>query len=176
MLFNSTQWTYSTWVNATTNPGTGLTAFIIAIGGGGSGGAQDLLINNQYVVSSQGFMTNSYHAAGNTPSNCISGTLPVPGTWYHVAAIRETDTVRIYVNGVEMAKMKTLSTAITYGAANSAYIAARSAGTDLFNGYLDDIRIYSRPLSAAEVNELYVATNSCAALPLRKSFLAYSDF
>ena len=177
LLFNSTQWTYSTWVNVTSNPVTGAISYIIGIGGGGSGGAQDLLINNQYVIPAQGFETNSYEVAGVSVSHSITGSLPATNRWYHVVGVRESDTVRIYVDGVEIAKNKTLLNYITYGTASSAYIGCRSAGTRLFNGYLDDIRIYSRPLNSSEVQELYTTNVTCSVpLTLQDGVLACYSF
>lgn len=155
LLFKSTQWTYASWVNVTSYPSINSNAFILALGG--TGGAQALAINNAYTQNKQGFITASYHAPGNTPTICIEETLPTLNTWYHVVGVRETDTLRLFINGTEVIKTKTLSSDISYGNPFFyANIGARNNSTEFFNGYMDDLRIYSRPLNSSEIYELYI--------------------
>jgi hypothetical protein len=83
------------------------------------------------------------------------------GTWVHFAVIFTTDTVtagnnniQIYVNGV--LNQNSLSAASAGYVTNSSQVLVgkRGAGEN-FNGVLDDIRIYSRGLSATEIKSLY---------------------
>jgi hypothetical protein len=160
LLYQPTEWTYSAWVNLSSNPGLGLNSFILEIGG--TGAAQALAINNSYTVSNQGFIASSYLVAGTSDAYVLSGTLPILNTWYHVAGIREVDTVRLFVNGVQVQKIATASSSISYGSpTNFATIGARVATGEYFNGYMDNLRIYSRALTRAEIFELYTTEASC---------------
>jgi hypothetical protein len=78
-----------------------------------------------------------------------SGISPALGRWQHVAATYDGATARIYVDGV-------LAASSTYtgnvGDSNSWRIGAYgSPATGFFNGSVDNIRIYSRALSASEI-------------------------
>jgi len=68
--------------------------------------------------------------------------------WHHIAVVNNGGSVTFYLDG---AAGGTASGAIAYTATNT--------GNDLFaesfNGYIDDLRVYSRVFSAAEVLALY---------------------
>jgi hypothetical protein len=171
LLFQPTQWTYSAWLNFSSNPSVGLNAYILSIGGAGA--TQGIAVNNNSNVSNQGLISTTYEAVGSTPTFVLSGSLPTLGSWYHVVGVRETDTIRLYVNGVQVQRAITTSSAISYGnATNFATIAARqNTSNGLFNGYMDNVRIYSRPLTAGEVSTLYTTTSTCGSIPITTGML-----
>ena len=75
-------------------------------------------------------------------------------TWFHVAATYDGTTTCLYVNGV----LKTTSTAITGNLVTNTSpmkIGLDQTGANPFAGGIDDIKIYGRSLSAAEVKDLY---------------------
>jgi hypothetical protein len=80
-----------------------------------------------------------------------SGITPVPGQWYHVAGVHDNTGVRIYVNGAYRSGNSSLF---------SEAFSAMKVGSDgeVFSGLIDDVRYYTRALSAAEVSALYNAT------------------
>jgi hypothetical protein len=70
------------------------------------------------------------------------------GQWCHVAATWDGTQIKIYVNGAletTQARSGTISTDT-----RPIYLGGRS-GADLFDGGLDDVRIYNRALSAEEI-------------------------
>ncbi|MHC4394471.1 MAG: LamG-like jellyroll fold domain-containing protein [Planctomycetota bacterium] len=79
-------------------------------------------------------------------------------TWYHVAGVREGNTLNVYVNAVSGA-----SDSRTFGvisADNLKIGVLHCCGTPLtsyFDGTIDDVRIYDRVLSAGEILALYQA-------------------
>lgn len=84
-----------------------------------------------------------------------------PNRWYYVAATMERtsariQTMRLYVNGVSVAEVKTPET-INYDTAEMwTTIGAVDMGTwQNLDGQIDDVRIYDRALSAAEIAALY---------------------
>jgi len=83
---------------------------------------------------------------GNTPLNT--------GQWYHIAATWDGLTVRIYVDGVVDNDPSDLRGDTLGTDTRPFYIGGRS-GADLFDGTLDDIRIYNRALSDAQASGLF---------------------
>ena len=70
------------------------------------------------------------------------------GNWHHILATREASTVTIYVDGVA-------TTCLTGSAAAGAFNHIGGGAYDYFDGQVDDVRIYSYPLSADQVKRLY---------------------
>jgi hypothetical protein len=74
-------------------------------------------------------------------------------TWQHVAFTYDGTNITTYFNGV-----KTVSTAAASftSSANPLYIGSdTTSGGRNFNGLIDDVRIYNRALSAAEIQSIY---------------------
>jgi len=90
------------------------------------------------------------------------------GSWHHVVAthISGTNAVSVYVDGVLDA-----TGTITFDATNPALdrIGCGYNNLDFFDGALDDIRVYSRAISAAEVSLL--ASPSFSPVTPRRTFL-----
>ena len=92
--------------------------------------------------------------------NLHSNTALAEATWYHVAITYDSSkNVVIYINGnadTNTTFTKTLpqvAVQLTVGTESSA-----GFGTSYFNGFIDDVRIYNRALSADEINRLYGST------------------
>jgi hypothetical protein len=84
----------------------------------------------------------------------FSTTTRALNTWYHVAAVYDATarTLQLYVNGVaENGVSVGTVPPVQFNRAVNAYIGRRHDGF-FFNGTIDEVRIYSRALSAAEVN------------------------
>ena len=110
-----------------TSPDTGPHTFAIAISGSGGGHAQR-----------------------------YSTTVRALNTWYHVAGVYNatTRTLDIYVNGV-------LDNGVLLGTVPAAQVVpninvnvGRRTGGFYFQGVIDDVRVYNRALSAAEVQSI----------------------
>jgi len=88
----------------------------------------------------------------------ITGTTAVaPDTWYHVVGTAESGgELKLYVNGREEARAEGLGALWTGG---DRYVLGASygpTGTAPFHGRLDEVAVYSRTLSAAEVTDHYL--------------------
>jgi glucose/arabinose dehydrogenase len=70
-------------------------------------------------------------------------------TWSHLAFTWDGATSRIYVNGTQVASAALTGTAAT--SASSLRIGGNSIWGEWFSGAIDEVRIYNRALSAAEV-------------------------
>jgi Concanavalin A-like lectin/glucanases superfamily len=91
------------------------------------------------------------------PSGCdiaaIGGTVLAPNTWYHVAAVYNGGSIRIYINGILDGLIVTNRT-LTDGNANLKIGARGDDGNTRFGGLIDEARIHNRALNADEVASL----------------------
>lgn len=106
------------------------------------------------------FIINNKLSGGHNlgdPVVYINDTTDLPiNTWTHVAITydRTSNTLTIYKNGVQVAK------STTFGAWNGANTGLEFGGvtnTAFLNGYIDDVRLFSRGLTASEVAAYYAA-------------------
>jgi len=80
----------------------------------------------------------------------LRGSSPLPlNTWSHVAASYDGSTLRLYVNGVLVAS--TPQAGSIDPAPGPLRIGGNSVWGEYFTGRIDEVRIYSRALSAAEI-------------------------
>jgi len=78
-----------------------------------------------------------------------SGDL-VPNTWYHAAAAYDGTAMRLYLNGTEVGSVAKSGTMAANAAVN-ANIGRNPDGSNYFSGLLDEIKLFDRGLSAAEI-------------------------
>jgi len=81
------------------------------------------------------------------------GTTPlVADVWYHAALTYDGATIRLYVNGAEEGNWAeaTMSTPTA-----DTFEIASGGGTRLFDGVLDDVRLYTRALCATEIDAIF---------------------
>jgi arylsulfatase A-like enzyme len=107
--------------------------------------------------------------------NTIAGTPVNDGQWHHVACVLDdlpvstSMDVKFYVDGQLDSVVSGAPVAINTVANNDVLI-----GCDIqnrfFNGVIDEVRIFNRALSAAEIDALYHATNEIAAAWHRRYF------
>lgn len=122
------------------------------------------------VLGNDGATNNNIQALvcnGTWPNNFVAvnstATTLVVGTWYHVAIVLDLGTrtnSRIYVNGQQVT-----SSIITNGTPPTVYPVLGSGnitlgffdnhGAGWYNGFLDNVQIYSRALSPAEAQQDY---------------------
>jgi hypothetical protein len=80
----------------------------------------------------------------------VSGpTALAANTWTHVAATFDGTTMRVYVNGAQVATRAWTNTIAT--STGVLRIGGNSIWGEYFNGQIDDVRIYNRVLTAAEI-------------------------
>ena len=100
----------------------------------------------------------SRNDAGGTPSADIYTDTLSSDTWYYAVATKSGSVYRLYVNGAE-ATSTTATISGTFTSRNSFLIGTFNEGSVLgsyvFDGTIDDVRVYNRALSATEVSRLY---------------------
>jgi hypothetical protein len=126
------------WVKITALPAN--RAWILLLGNP-AGGAHHWLLN-----SSGGTQF------GVWGGNQVQPVLSV-GVWQHIAMTFDGTTLTGYLNGAPLATNP--STAASFNLAGVALsLAQAQIGENFFNGLLDDVRVYARPLTSAEVAAL----------------------
>jgi hypothetical protein len=84
-----------------------------------------------------------------------SGIFLTIGSWYHVAAACDGLNASVYVNGVLAGSAPVQFNYV--GDATGLRIGSSVCCGDYFPGYVDDVAIYKRPLTASEIAGLYTA-------------------
>ncbi len=85
------------------------------------------------------------------------------GTWYHFVAVRQGTTVKVYVNGSTSTGCSATNTARNVTNAQVLSLGCYDAGGGFNNclpGTLDEVALYNRALTDAEITALYTATRS----------------
>lgn len=124
----------------------------------GEGGFGNIVTKNDtqdfrlYLRSSSSGMAYAAQGSSFVSSNSNIVTL---NTWQHIALVNDSvsDTVTFYVNGIPQG-----SSAYVYaptGSANPLIIGNDTLQARTFDGLIDEVRVYNRTLSPAEVQKLY---------------------
>ncbi|MGJ0483601.1 MAG: LamG-like jellyroll fold domain-containing protein [Methylomicrobium sp.] len=81
----------------------------------------------------------------------VTGSNRLPtNTWSHLVATYDGNNQRLYVNGVKVAE--SAQKALIQQSKGKLRIGGNSLWKEYFHGYIDEVRIYNRALSANEVN------------------------
>jgi hypothetical protein len=98
------------------------------------------------------FVHYLYDGAGRTVTG---STVASAGSWYHVVAtVQNSGMMRLYVNGVEEGTPVSIGTLWTGG--DRYYVGSNSGGgAGYFDGKIDDVRLYDKALTGAEIKALY---------------------
>jgi hypothetical protein len=129
--FDSGNFTIELWVRYNTTTGNQL-----VVGQAGSG-------ISQFIIYTTGASLVYYLSSGGTSweiANGVSIGTVATGQWYHVALVRNGTTFTPYLNGT--AGTTSTSSAALFRANTPIQIGSSSTRAfDLFNGYIDDLRI-----------------------------------
>jgi len=141
-ILNTNSWTISSWV--TGRDPTYTSSWII----GNTNGVGNFLWGKTQGLNSLRVVIGSCDSA----SNILPGTAIFDGKYHNVILENANGTLKIYIDGV----FKTSFGSNCVPANQSAMeIGARNSGNEPWNGYIDNVRIYSASVSLAEVQKLY---------------------
>jgi cytochrome c len=90
-------------------------------------------------------------------TNTVSAPLQLPSGWHHVAGVIDSTTMQmtLYLDGVVMAQGATDSVPADMGETSQNWLGRSQFTADpLYNGSVDDFRIYNRVLSEGEIRYL----------------------
>jgi hypothetical protein len=127
-----------------------------------SGAVELLSAGNQYLVrAGTDYVRFSKRPAGGTGSvQCeATGAATLDGKWHHVAAVQTKEGMKLYLDGVERCT-NTRGEDIRYDGSAAFFVGRHpdSANYD-FEGNVDDVRIYSSALGAAQIITLFQGGN-----------------
>ncbi len=160
----SNAFSFSGWVRFDTLASTWGYERIFDFGGGSQ--------NSNIVLARQGTTNNlyieSWNASGGLTGISTVSNIITAGSWMHVAVTADSsNVVTLYVNGASVTSF-TATSAINYAAWTKNYIGASNWSADRqFRGAMDDISIFDRALSAADI--LKLASTATAPTIVNKS-------
>lgn len=102
---------------------------------------------------SQGVVSGLLCRIGGTVSALSAGTI-IANTWTHIGATYDGANMRLYINGA-VVDTTAKTGAINYSGSSDLFI-GRTAGSssNFHNGLVDDVRVYNRALTTAEMVQL----------------------
>jgi len=106
----------------------------------------------------QNYALFSIDPDGTKYKNVKDVTLIQPETWNHLAGTFDNETFKLYING-KLIKSESCKFSLQFQDKNPLLIGANSNNqnqslVDCFKGTLDEVRIYKRALTLAEINQL----------------------
>lgn len=131
-----------------------ITTWIKIKGYGGGGGGR--IVDNGKVQLNV-YLTNRCIQGDTNGSSGVNGEIGsiIPGVWYFVSMTwTAAGAINFYINGVLNGAANKTGGAVVAGTTNL-FIGGRNADDRNFNGYIDELRIYSSILSSAEILNLY---------------------
>jgi len=133
--------THEFWVKHTSLA----TSYLLTYQSGGGPGIRWLATAGRFSLRQGGATDVSTHLIIFTP---------VEDTTYHFVVTKDGPTVRAWIDGVEMPV--SVTTATTYPNGTNFFMGARSGGTEVMTGDLDEVAIYNTVLSAARIRTHYM--------------------
>lgn len=114
-------------------------------------------------------LTNNVVTFGlGNPDVALTGTEPVnDGVWHHVVATRSGATMKLYVDGQLDVQRTDAPTGPRNGVNGFISIGQLNDGRNHFNGFMDEVAIYEKALTAVQVCDHYKAVYSsdCVGTP-----------
>lgn len=82
------------------------------------------------------------------------------GSWHHVVVTKAGTTVKLFVDGVEYTTASGTHTAGGTGTANPVYAGSSGGTSEIFDGSLDELAIYTTALNTTQISNHYAAPGS----------------
>ncbi len=123
----------------------------------GSGQTNYMFLTTQYTATAPNAAKLRFAIRVNSATEqSVSGAniALTAGAWTHVAVTRSGTTVSLYVNGALAGSGTIASAPSALGSTTANYLGRSQFADPYLNGALDDFRVYSRALSAAELVSL----------------------
>lgn len=146
----STELSISAWVKTTDQ---GHQYILTRWESGDGSNSYHFRVSNDGTIYGTTTTNGNYNAARDVSS---TGTVD-DGTWHHVAMVYNNSDTVLYIDGVEDGRISTTAGHL-YDPSNNVRIGDLSDGgvaANRFNGTIDEVRVWNRSLTAAEVNGTY---------------------
>lgn len=142
--------TFSVWVK----PGSSQVTYADILGNHSISGF------NGYVIQQNGSALNNYYFSyGNGSAWQAAGLIAQLNTnqWNYLVFTKDGSLVKLYLNGAYVSQIGVTGD-IVYAVDHPIFIGFGYSSARLFNGLIDDVRIYNRALTASEIRSIYNAT------------------
>lgn len=94
---------------------------------------------------------------GDLAADVAAGTTIIPRwTWTHVALIRDGTNVRVHLNGAAQPEIQVVAAPANPTQSSQFFFGGRSDNADNWEGRLDEIAVFDRVLTSAEISKLAV--------------------
>ena len=148
--------TFAMWIKFESTPAGEIT-FIVKRVGSGNQRSYFWKMNSTTAV---GFL---WYTDGSTIGGNLSVSwTPSTDTWYHIAVTKSGTTVKFYVNGAQQGLDQTGSNATIHNGTAPFEIGQWIDDVGNFDGFTDEVGVWSRALTLAEISSLYNAGAGCA--------------
>jgi hypothetical protein len=141
------------WVHPATQPPGGLRSYIVGKLSNPSGGGWRLGIGPVAVGSSTASLASANVPNGDGGNGETAGGTVANGAWAHVCMVYEPSGQAVFIDGKEVVRNAAPFPKIT-PTTDDLRIGARADGSNPFIGVIDDVRIYTRALTAQELATL----------------------
>lgn len=126
-----------------------------ALGGFQTAVSQDGDVHSGYFLQYSG--ADNRFAFSFVGVRALAPTPPVPGQWYHLVGVRDAaaGTLKLYVNGTTAGSASACVAASATGHTVIGRAKYNGGQVDFWRGAIDQVHVYDRALTDAEVTELY---------------------
>jgi hypothetical protein len=98
-----------------------------------------------------------FHGDRNAAKPLIGRTVIERWTWSHVVLVRDGQSVRVYLNGASQPEIETQAAADFPAGFDQLFVGGRGDNDSNWEGRLDEVAVFDRPLSADDVARLFGA-------------------
>ncbi len=149
--------TLSAWIRFNGTTSTDTTQRIISKTTGSGGEQFELLYTSDSFTNTPNRFRFDVRNSSTLVSLYTNETFTSAGRWYHVAGVYNSTHAVIYVDGRE--KNTSVQTGNIAGVPSDVNIGRLTTGGQLFNGTIDEVRIYNESLSTTQISALALASN-----------------
>ena len=148
--------TLTGWFKANSFPGSARDPRIVSKASGSA--ADDHVFMLSTIRSGRNtFLRGRVRVNGSTETLIANTQNLATDVWYHAAFVYDESTVKLYLNGIEVAS-SALTGSVDVDSTVSVSVGAQPGGGKTFDGALDDIRILQSALTAQEISAIVDAT------------------
>ncbi|MEU8392358.1 LamG-like jellyroll fold domain-containing protein [Micromonospora sp. NPDC048843] len=166
-LSNTASYTVSAWVRLTDKS---VNRTVVSKDGSRTSG---FFLNYVAADDRWAFSRVSADSDSATPIRATSNTTPVLGKWTHLTGVYDTASgqMKLYIDGVR----QTTTAAVGGWNATGGYVVGRAkwagAASNIWHGGIDDVRVYGKALTDAQVADLAGDENTGKLLKVRRAAL-----
>ncbi len=126
-----------------------------------------------FALYNDSFGDTNFLVSDGTSSITLSGSGYQDNNWHHVTAVRSGNSFELYIDDVMVD-----SGSASIGSVDNdqdLIMGASSGGATEYDGLLDEVRIFDRALSTADIGELYIDVNNKAPIATNDVYATQQD-